>query len=119
MGRNCLQRNQPVQYNQFHIVITLLHNQLNVALGSRLEGQRKMKNGWEGERDRESIVCSSLPCLRKKADLHGGWGGGEGDQCPRCLVADCRARGVEEVVDAADEARTLTRVGIAHLCRGQ
>ena len=36
-------------------------------------------------------------------------------QCSGSFVSDWRAAGVEEVVDAADEARSLRRVGEAHL----
>ena len=47
--------------------------------------------------------------------LDGGGRRGEGDQGAGGLVLDGGARGVEEGVDAADEAGTLRRVRVAHL----
>ena len=49
------------------------------------------------------------------AYLDGGWAGGEGDQRTRCFVADSGRGRVEEVVDAAYEASTLSWVGVANL----
>ena len=49
--------------------------------------------------------------------LHSCGSGGESDQSAGRLVADSRTGGVQEVVDAADEPRTLGRVGIADLTR--
>lgn len=40
VGRMLLEFNQAIENNQLHIVVALLDDQINVALGSSLESQR-------------------------------------------------------------------------------
>lgn len=41
MGGMLLQFNETIEHNQFHIVVTLLDDQVNVALGSSLEPEEQ------------------------------------------------------------------------------
>ena len=59
--------------------------------------------------DRVTMVTMTIPYL------DGSGSGGKGDQGTGSLVAHSRGRGGEEVVDAADEAGTLSGIGMAHL----
>ena len=51
----------------------------------------------------------------KRVYLDGGWSGGEGDEGAGCFIAYGWGGGVEEIVDAPDEAGTLSGVRMTHL----
>lgn len=56
-----------------------------------------------------------LICVSAGQYLDGSGRAGQRDQCPCSLVLDSGAGGLQQVVDAADEAGTLRGVGVAHL----
>ena len=70
VGRHLLERDEAVQHDEFHIVVTLLHNQFNIALrGSLWNGSRV--RGWDGSWSRYHVYKLDLsrwlqtlyPCL--------------------------------------------------------
>lgn len=66
----------------------------------------------------QSLSQRYWPCLRRKDSkphLDGRGGTGECDEGAGGLVPDGGAGGVEEVVDAADEAGALRGIGMANL----
>jgi len=54
MGRHLLEGNQAVQHNELDIVVTFLHNQLNVALRRSL-GEGRGGRGERRERERGRV----------------------------------------------------------------
>ena len=59
VGRHLLERDEAVQHNEFHIVVTLLHNQFNIALrGSLWNGSRV--RGWDGSWSRYHVYKLDL-----------------------------------------------------------
>ena len=59
VGRHLLERDEAVQHDEFHIVVTLLHNQFNIALrGSLWNGSRV--RGWDGSWSRYHVYKLDL-----------------------------------------------------------
>ena len=87
MGRHLLEGNQAVQHNELDIVVTFLHNQLNIALRRSLGGgekrDRKEERGreregrGEGRRERErrrkSCLYTFIPSSYSPSFLPGHW----------------------------------------------
>ena len=59
VGRHLLERDEAVQHNEFHIVVTLLHNQFNVALRGSLWNGSRVK-GWDGSWSRYHVYKLDL-----------------------------------------------------------
>ena len=77
MGRHLLEGNQAVQHNELDIVVTFLHNQLNIALRRSLGGgekrDRKEERGRERERRRKSCLYTFIPSSYSPSFLPGHW----------------------------------------------
>lgn len=61
MSGMLLQLNQTIKNNQLHIVVALLDNQINVALGSSLES-KKAHDGLDCARLKTTWILDQIQC---------------------------------------------------------
>ena len=65
---NLLQGNESIQHNQLNVVVTLLHDQLNVAARSRLQAQQHIYPLIQGSYS--SILYNRVHSFKNLDDFH-------------------------------------------------